>query len=84
MRCVIASPERGVFDGAADAVLLPGLEGQIEVYAGHAPCLILLEAGEIAVRTGQSVRRFAVTGGYADISPEAVIVPAEEVVAVVG
>ena len=79
MRCVVVSPEQGFFDGPADAVSLPGFDGRLEVYPGHAPRLLILEAGTVKVRRGRTESEFYITGGYADISPEAVIIPAEDV-----
>src|SRR2546422_1908835 len=50
MHVTVISPERAVFDGAADAVVAPAFDGQVGILPGHAPFMTLLGKGVLTVR----------------------------------
>ena len=60
MHVTVVSPERAVFDGAADAVVAPAYDGQVGILPGHAPFLALLGTGVLAVRQGSASSRFTI------------------------
>jgi F-type H+-transporting ATPase subunit epsilon len=74
----LVSPERILFSGAVDAVILPGTEGDMTVLPGHAPVMTALKAGFIVItdRPGNG-RRVLVRGGFADINQTGLTVLAE-------
>jgi F-type H+-transporting ATPase subunit epsilon len=49
MQLEIITPESKVFEGEAEAVLLPGLDGLFQVLKGHAPIISGLGKGVIKV-----------------------------------
>jgi F-type H+-transporting ATPase subunit epsilon len=67
MRVTVVSPERAVFDGAADAVVAPAYDGQVGILPGHAPFLTLLGSGVVTVRQGSAANRFTVAGGFLQV-----------------
>ena len=73
----LVSPERELFSGEADSVLVPGTEGLFEVQAGHAPLMSTISPGLLTIRDGGSERRLYVRGGFADVSPTGLTVLAE-------
>lgn len=72
MRVTVVSPERAVFDGAADAVVAPAFDGLVGILPHHAPLLTLLGAGTLTVRQGGSSSAFRVTGGFLQVVGESV------------
>ena len=74
----LVAPERVLFSGEVDAVLLPGTEGEMTVLPGHAPVMTALKTGFLVVteRPGNG-RRVLVRGGFADISARGLTVLAE-------
>ena len=77
----LVSPERMLLSEDVDMVTLPGAEGDMGVYAGHAPVISTLRPGVIDVLGGsQSELRLYVRGGFAEIDAEKIIVLAEEAV----
>ncbi len=50
MHVTVVSPERAVFDGAADAVIAPAFDGQVGILPRHAPFLTLLGTGVLRVQ----------------------------------
>ena len=77
IRCEIVSQDRFVYQGEADIVLLPGLEGMMGILPEHAPLLTVLQFGIITVRTGKEEQYFTVAGGVAEVQPDHVIVLAD-------
>ena len=77
----LVSPERELFSGQVDAVVVPGTEGVFEVRAAHAPLMATLSPGIIEVHTGGSVEKTYVRGGFADISQSGLTVLAEKAIA---
>ena len=73
----LVTPERASFSGEVDLVVLPAWEGEMGVLPGHAPFLVQLQAGEVRYRDGAEVRRFAVSGGFAEIRGDKVSLFAE-------
>lgn len=76
----LVSPEREVFNGEVDQVVVPGAEGEFGVLARHAPVLSVLKRGVLKVIDGASVQRIFVNGGFADVTPEGLAVLAEEAI----
>lgn len=70
----ILTPERQVLETEVESVTLPGVEGELGVWAGHAPLLAALGPG--LLRVGRD-RVFALSGGFAEVKPDAVVVLAE-------
>jgi len=80
MHVTVISPERAVFDGAADAVVAPAFDGQVGILPGHAPFMTLLGTGVLTVRVaGGGGDRFEVSGGFLQVVGDAVRVVADQV-----
>lgn len=77
----LVSPERELFSGDVDAVVIPGTEGIFEVRAAHAPLMATLSPGLLEVHAGGQVTKTYVRGGFADVSPNGLTVLAEKAVA---
>ncbi|HTW29784.1 MAG TPA: ATP synthase F1 subunit epsilon [Acetobacteraceae bacterium] len=75
----IVSPERLLLSRPVDMAVIPGSEGDIGVLGGHAPMIIMLRGGTIALHeNGQVTERLFVAGGFAEITPERCTVLADE------
>lgn len=80
LHLTIVSPAKVVFDGQASLVEVPGSEGDMGVLPKHAPTLTMLRPGTVTVHgADKSVKRFAVKGGYADITPAGCTILAESI-----
>lgn len=76
----LVSPEKKLASAEAEAVTIPGMEGDLTAMVDHAPYLTTLRPGFIVVRNGTSEETYFVTGGFAEISENVVSVLAEEAV----
>lgn len=74
----LVSPERVLFSGEVEAVLLPGTEGDMTVLPGHAPLMTTLKAGfVVATNHKNQGERVLVRGGFAEINAAGLTVLAE-------
>ncbi|WP_201859458.1 F0F1 ATP synthase subunit epsilon [Microvirga soli] len=74
----LVSPERVLFSGDVDAVVLPATEGDMTVLAGHSPVMTALKTGFLVITsTPGNGRRVLVRGGFADVNQNGLTVLAE-------
>lgn len=76
----LVSPERELFNGDVDHVVVPGSEGEFGVLPNHAPVMSVIKPGALKVFNDGTERRIFVNGGFADVTPEGLTVLAEEAV----
>ncbi|MCW1934156.1 F0F1 ATP synthase subunit epsilon [Pararhodobacter zhoushanensis] len=77
MQFDLVSPERKLLSAQASEVQIPGADGELTAMPGHTPMITTLRPGLLKVTVNGQVTEFAVTGGFAEISPEGVSVLAE-------
>jgi F-type H+-transporting ATPase subunit epsilon len=73
----IATPMRLCVAETVDEVVAPGSEGYFGVLPGHAPFLTTLGIGEVTYRIGRDELHLAITGGFAEVRNDKVIVLAD-------
>ncbi len=76
----LVSPERELFHGDVDQVVVPGSEGEFGVLPNHAPVMSVIKPGALRVIDGGAERRIFVNGGFADVTPDGLTVLAEEAI----
>ena len=75
----IVSPARLVLSRAVDMVVMPGYEGDLAAMENHAPMIVLLRGGVIALHEGGTVTdRLFVGGGFAEITPDRCTILADD------
>ena len=77
MQLQIITAEREVFTGEVDALVAPGIEGQLGILPRHAPLITVLQPGELMVRSGGEESYLALTGGYMEVLGNLVIILAD-------
>jgi F-type H+-transporting ATPase subunit epsilon len=78
----LVSPERRLASVTATEVQIPGADGDMTAMEGHLPVITTLRPGILRAHGPEGVRAFAVTGGFAEITPTAVTVLAERAIPV--
>jgi F-type H+-transporting ATPase subunit epsilon len=74
----LVSPERLVFSGSVEQVVVPGTDGEFGVLAGHAPVMSTLKPGLLTIFAAGAAPRFLfVRGGFAEARPDGLTVLAE-------
>ena len=73
----LATPNRLVVSEEVDEVVAPGLEGYFGVLPGHTSFLTSLQSGEVSYRVGRMEQYLAVSGGFAEVRGDRMIVLAD-------
>jgi F-type H+-transporting ATPase subunit epsilon len=74
----LVSPEKLLVSEPAESVVVPGAEGDFQVFANHAPVLSALRPGLLdVVLAGGKERRFFVRGGFAEAGADELTVLAQ-------
>ena len=73
----LATPTRLVVTAEADEVVIPGSMGYFGVLPGHAPLLATLGIGELTYRIGRDEYHVAMSGGFAEVRNDKVIILAD-------
>lgn len=81
-RFELVAPEKLIFAGEVEAVVVPGTEGEFTMLKDHAPLMSMLRPGvlEIDRSATQKVKLF-VRGGFAEVSPAGLTILAEQAIA---
>ena len=67
MQLQIITAERAVFTGEVDALVAPGIAGQLGILPNHAPLMTVLQPGELMVRADGDESYLALSGGYLEV-----------------
>jgi F-type H+-transporting ATPase subunit epsilon len=76
----LVSPERELFHGEVDQVVVPGADGEFGVLPRHAPLMSTIRPGALRILNDGAERRIFVNGGFADVTPDGLTVLAEDAV----
>lgn len=84
LHLVIISPERTLFDGSVNWVVLPGELGKFQVLVNHAPIISSLKEGEVIYQCGEAhyrvqrdTQKLKITGGFVEVKDNLVSVCVE-------
>ena len=76
----LVSPERQLFSGDVQQVVVPGDEGDFAVLPNHAPFMSVIRPGAITVTNGDEITRTFIRGGFAEVTPMGLTILAEEAI----
>jgi F-type H+-transporting ATPase subunit epsilon len=74
----VVTGERAVLSETdADMVIVPGADGVLGILPSHAPLITTLTAGELRIKKGTTEQSIVVFGGFAEITPDKVVILAD-------
>ena len=73
----IVSPEKTVFDGQVERVVVPGTSGEFEILSNHAPIISTLEKGTIVYHDSEGTHEVVTSGGFVEVQKNSVNVCVE-------
>ena len=85
LTCIVVTPEETALEQEADFVALPLYDGEIGMAPSRAPMIGRLGYGELRIRSGDSLARFYVDGGFVQVADNVVsiltnrAVPADQI-----
>ncbi len=77
LKLKIVSPEKVVYDGEAESVVVPGLLGQFEILSNHAPIISSLTSGTVVYTNQEGKQSIQVRGGFVEVKKNEVCVCVE-------
>ena len=77
MKVELVTPERIIFSDEVDAVIAPGVGGQLGILPHHIPLVSTLEPGELVIRKDDENVYVAVSGGFLIVQRNGVIILAD-------
>ncbi|MDR1737899.1 MAG: ATP synthase F1 subunit epsilon [Candidatus Symbiothrix sp.] len=77
MKLDIISPEKKLYQGDAELVTLPGMQGLFTVLENHAPIISGLNKGQVVYRTGGQDTVLPVNGGFVEVKNNEITVCVE-------
>lgn len=63
----IISPEKVIFKGEVESVLVPGTIGSFEILNNHAPIVSSLERGKVVYATKEGKKQLDINGGFVEV-----------------
>ncbi len=78
LRSRILTPEKIVYEGDVDMMVVPGLNGEVGILPLHAPFVTVLKMGELRVKRGDEQDYVAIQGGYLEVREDIVTVLADD------
>jgi F-type H+-transporting ATPase subunit epsilon len=82
MQFDLVSPERRLASIEAREVQIPGMDGDMTAMPDHSPLITTLRPGILTVVSAEGETRYAVTGGFAEVTAEGTSVLAEQAIPV--
>jgi F-type H+-transporting ATPase subunit epsilon len=73
----LVTPERLLVSDEVDEVIAPGFLGEFGVLPEHTFYLTILNIGVLRYRKGTEVHKIAVGGGFAEVTPDRMVVLAD-------
>ncbi len=73
----IITPEEVLYEGHAAFLRIPGLEGEFGVFPGHQPMMTVVKTGELKIIEDHTEHYLFVSGGFVEVTPDAVVVLAD-------
>jgi F-type H+-transporting ATPase subunit epsilon len=64
----IVTPKQVAYSKAVDSVVVPGIEGEMEIFKDHISLITFLKAGKIIAKEGNNSDTFFSTGGTVEFS----------------
>jgi F-type H+-transporting ATPase subunit epsilon len=77
LKLEIVTAEQQTFTGEVNAVIAPGIEGQLGILPHHAPLMTMLQPGELIIKKDGEDLYLATTGGFLEVRPDKVIILAD-------
>jgi len=75
----VLSPEKKIFGGDCSAIVLPGIDGKLEIRDRHAPLIAALGEGEIKVSAAGAVQLIKIKNGFAEVLNNKVTILVENI-----
>lgn len=70
MHITIAKVDETYFDGEAESLTVPGMDGELTIMGNHMPLITTLKEGTLVLRTADGVKGFPIKNGVLEVRAE--------------
>lgn len=77
MNLEIITPDTTIYQGEADLIQLPGIDGSFEILNNHAPLISALKKGKVKIEKSGKEEFFEINGGVIEVLENKVLILAE-------
>tara|TARA_B100000902_G_scaffold70982_1_gene76560 strand:- start:10699 stop:10935 length:237 start_codon:yes stop_codon:yes gene_type:complete len=64
----IITPEKNLYTGKVNSIILPGIDGQFGILENHAPIISILIKGVITItENNEKIKKFEIDGGVIEM-----------------
>ncbi len=77
MNLEIITPDTIIYEGEAELIQLPGIDGSFEILNNHAPLISALKKGKIKIKKSGKEEFFDINGGVIEVLENKVLILAE-------
>ena len=77
MNLEIITPDTTIYEGEAELVQLPGIDGSFEILNNHAPLISALKEGKVKIKKNGKEEFFDINGGVIEVLNNKVLILAE-------
>jgi F-type H+-transporting ATPase subunit epsilon len=75
----LVAPEKLVYSGEVESVVIPGTEGEFTVLKDHAPVISAVRPGVVVIEQSAAAKlRLYVRGGFAEVAPSGLTILADQ------
>ncbi|TGM57210.1 ATP synthase F1 subunit epsilon [Leptospira adleri] len=68
----VISPEKILYKGEVDSLVVPGSEGFFGILPNHAPLVAVLGIGVLEIRKGEKTKVLSVEGGFIEVKENSI------------
>ncbi|MBM9500743.1 ATP synthase F1 subunit epsilon [Leptospira sp. 201903071] len=68
----VISPEKVLYKGEVDSLIVPGSEGFFGILPNHAPLVAVLGIGVLEIRKGEKLKVLSVEGGFIEVKENSI------------
>ncbi|EKN86599.1 ATP synthase F1, epsilon subunit [Leptospira interrogans str. 2003000735] len=72
LKVSVISPEKILYKGEVDSLIVPGSEGFFGILPDHAPLVATLGIGILEIRKGEKLKVLSVEGGFVEIKDNSI------------
>lgn len=77
MNLEIITPDTTIYQGEAELIQLPGIDGSFEILNNHAPLISALKKGKVKIEKSGKEEFFEINGGVIEVLENKVLILAE-------
>ncbi|HJN06636.1 MAG TPA: ATP synthase F1 subunit epsilon [Bacteroidales bacterium] len=77
MNLEIITPDTTIYQGEAELIQLPGIDGSFEILNNHAPLISALKKGKVKIKKSGKEEFFEINGGVIEVLENKVLILAE-------